>query len=375
VKHCTQCGHVLGLGRFCTNCGHPVAARHHDPLSDPIEPAHLEPDTLEPDALEPDTLEPDDRTPAQDDVAADWRTDTAERTVKPAVATAVDLPSTPDPSPRVPPAATEPPPPPRFPLFADEVVEAGPAPVDPPPVPAPGALLPWEQEDAEEDWEEDDWDEEWEGAGRSRTVKIAGALVVLTVLVVGAWFLGQVIGGDDGGADDPTATDSSSAGSAPGSVDHTAEASAKAPRTAPPNEDVDGNPTSYDASNMLDGVPETAWRTAGDGSGLKLVFTFPAKTRITQVGLINGYAKEATDGSGKKLDWYEGHRRIESVTWNFGVGPVVRQNLEDDRAVQTVDLEPVEVRKIVLKIVSVTAPGDGPAARDFTAISDVLLAG
>ncbi len=36
MKRCTQCGHLLGLGRFCTNCGAPVAPRV-DPLSDPIE--------------------------------------------------------------------------------------------------------------------------------------------------------------------------------------------------------------------------------------------------------------------------------------------------------------------------------------------------
>jgi hypothetical protein len=63
------------------------------------------------------------------------------------------------------------------------------------------------------------------------------------------------------------------------------------------------------------------------------------------------------------------------VTWNFGFGKVVRQDLEDDRALQTTEVEPVEVRKVVLKIVSTTDPGEGPASRDFTAISDVSLVG
>jgi hypothetical protein len=63
------------------------------------------------------------------------------------------------------------------------------------------------------------------------------------------------------------------------------------------------------------------------------------------------------------------------VTWNFGVGDVVRQDLEEDPALQTVEVEPVEVRKVVLKIVATTAPGQGPTRRDFTAISDVFLAG
>ena len=363
MKHCTQCGHVLGLGRFCTNCGHPVAARLSDPLSDPL------------DLTEP----PEPATPAEG-TGSDWHTDTAERPTRLSAARASQAPA----SPRVPPSATEPPPPPRFPLFADEVA-VPPAPSPTPEtvaVPVAGALASWEQEDAgeawdDEDWDEEDWDEDWEdeewdGDGRRRALRIVGAVVVLAAVVAGAWFLGNALGGDD----EPTAQEPSGSVSEPTAeaVDHTAEASAEAPRTAPPNQDVDGNPTSYDASNMLDGVPETAWRAAGDGAGLKIVFTFPEKTRITEVGLVNGYAKEASDGSGATLDWYAGHRRIEQVTWNLG-GDVVRQDLVDDREMQTIEVEAVEVRKIVLKIVSTTPPGDGPSARDFTAISDVLLAG
>jgi hypothetical protein len=204
---------------------------------------------------------------------------------------------------------------------------------------------------------------------------VVGGVLLLAVLVVGGWLLGRTLG------DDPT-TSASDAPSADGvadpaqePADHTAEASAAAPRTAPSTQDVDGNPTSYDASNMLDGVPETAWRVAGDGSRIKLVFTFPERTRISEVGLVNGYAKTATDDAGTTFDWYAGHRRITEVTWNFGVGPVVRQALEEGRDLQTVQIDPVEVRKVVLKIVATTAPGDGPARRDFTAISDVFLAG
>ncbi len=124
---------------------------------------------------------------------------------------------------------------------------------------------------------------------------------------------------------------------------------------------------------MLDGVPETAWRMEGDGSGLKIVFTFPEKTRITEVGLINGYAKKAREG-GKVLDWYEGHRRIQAVTWIFSGGSTARQDLTDGRELQTIDVEPIEVTKVVLKIVSTTQPGTGAARRDMTAISDVVLA-
>ena len=84
-------------------------------------------------------------------------------------------------------------------------------------------------------------------------------------------------------------------------------------------------------------------------------------------------AKKAKDG-GRVLDWYEGHRRIQTVLWIFADGKSVRQNLSDSREMQTIDVEPVEVTKVVLKIVATTEPGDGAARRDMTAISDVLLA-
>jgi hypothetical protein len=376
VKHCTQCGHVLGLGRFCTNCGHPVASRHADPLSDPIDLGDEPPSTRSPEAAVPGDSE-------------DWRSDTAERVPGPAAPDEVRV-AEPPVAPRLPHPVVEAPPPPRFPLFADEVVPAD-VPAETPTTPVspvvlePAAQDAWDDAEvaADEEWD-DEWDDEWDEGRPSRALWVGGVVVVLAALVLGAWFLGQALGGDDPARDpstsgSPSGSTSGSTGGSAGAgqepVDHTAKASAEAPRTAPSTQDVDGNPTSYDASNMLDGVPETAWRAAGDGSGLKLVFTFPERTRIAEVGLVNGYAKTSTDDAGTTFDWYAGHRRITQVTWNLGGGDVVRQDLEDGRALQTVEVGPVEVRKIVLKIVATTDPGQGPAARNFTAISDVFLAG
>jgi hypothetical protein len=368
VRHCTQCGHTLGLGRFCTNCGHPVAARHADPLTAPLADPLSGSDPANNPAADP--------APGQD-----WQNETAERPTR-ATSPAQTRVAPPPAEPRLPPAVVEAPPPPRFPLFADEVVpaeasasaaESGPP---PPPAleadPAPAALA---DEDAEiEDWDEEDWDEEdWEDHRSSRTMWVVAGVALLAVLVVGGWFLGRALGGDDDPAAEPTAGGPADTGEEP--TDRTAQATAEAPRTAPSTEDVDGNPTSYDAENMLDGDPETAWRAAGDGSGFKLVFTFPRKTRISEVGLVNGYAKTATDDAGTAFDWYAGHRRIAQVTWNFGVGDLVRQDLKNDPALQTVEVGPVEVRKVVLKIVTTTEPGQGPTRRDFTAISDVFFAG
>ena len=382
MKHCTQCGHRLGLGRFCTNCGHPVAPRP-DPLGDPVVDPVAEPG-LDP-VVDP-AAEPAAGAPVSGPVAAsDWRTDTAERAPRPPaavgpVAEPVEPPAPIEPvpaSPRVPPVVVEPPSPPRFPLFADEVVpDAPPDPVAQEPA-APVEAAPAGEPAASwvESWQgEEEWDEDWEDERRPRAMWVLAVVVVLAVLVFGAWYLGQQLGGDDDGdkAKDPEAGGPAEPGGE--LVDHTATASIKAPDTAPPNEDVDGNPTSYDASNMLDGVPATAWRAEGDSSGFKIVLTFPEPVRITEVGLINGYAKTARS-KGEDLDWYEGHRRIQRVSWWFGKGKPTRQALESSRELQTIDVDPVETSRVVLNILITSEPGSGDASRDFTAISDVFVGG
>ena len=153
-------------------------------------------------------------------------------------------------------------------------------------------------------------------------------------------------------------------------------ATARAPETAPPNQDVDGDQVSYDASNMLDGVPETTWRAPGDAHGMVLSFKLRQPTELHQVGMINGYAKTSTDDQGRTFDWYLGNRRVETVVWVFDDGTKVRQQLDEGRQLQTVDIEdPVTTTKVRLRLVKVTAPGDGTAARDFTAVSEVSLVG
>ena len=291
------------------------------------------------------------RPPDRGPVDEDWRTSTAERVPRPAVprqGAGTTVPVAPA-TPRIPPAAVEPPPPPRFPLFADEVegpaagvadpVAEEPAPQSPAAFePVPETLSAWAQEDADA---EPTRTSTTTRTGTTGTTTGAGARCGSwarwccwrrSSRARGSWARRWATT-----APRTTRRRVGSADPAEEPVDHTADATAEAPRTAPSTEDVDGNPTSYDASNMLDGVPETAWRAAGDGSGLKLVFTFPEKVRISEVGLINGYAKTATDDAGKTFDWYAGHRRITQVTWNFGVGtrgqagPRGRPGRADDR--------------------------------------------
>jgi hypothetical protein len=331
VSVCAQCGAELDIGRFCTNCGHPVGA--------PVPSTDAEPD---------------------------WRTATAER---PAVG------PDPAPPPVVPPPVTAATTPPRFPLYADE-----PAPLDdtaafgtPPSHRHAGprtrdsrpGWLPW----------------------------LAGALALLLFAGLGAWLL---LGGDDDpgptAADraaatpsetpqptrEPSPTESAEPSDEPSADGQPADlartATATVPATAEPNQDVDGNLVRYEARNMLDGVPETTWRMPGDGTGETLTFDFDSPVTLTSVGMVNGYAKTAREG-GTTLDWYAGNRRVLAVEWLFDDGTLVRQDLEETRTLQSIDVDPVTTESVQVRLVTVTPPGRGPSARNYTAVSEVSLVG
>jgi hypothetical protein len=226
------------------------------------------------------------------------------------------------------------------------------------------------------------------------------AIVMVLVAVGGVWLL---FSGDDGSAadtapppsvsskiganqsptprstapqtsapDEPSTSDSAAAGDP---VEVAGQATAQAPRSAPPNVDAFGNRTTYVAGNMLDGSPSTCWRMAGDGTGASLTFRLAASTTLTRVGMINGYAKNALVG-GRKLDWYAGNRRVLSARWVFDDGTTLDQPLRNTRRMQTIDLPtPVTTSTVTLTLVSVGPPGTGRSARDYTAVSEVSLMG
>lgn len=152
----------------------------------------------------------------------------------------------------------------------------------------------------------------------------------------------------------------------------TAEVSAPPP--APASRDLEGAVVQYVAANLVDGNPGTCWRMPGDGTGASITFRFDDPVRLSQVGLVNGYAKRSTDGQGI-LDWYAGNRRIRSVEWTFEDGTVVTQDLQDTTEMQTVDLDDVETEAVTLRLLEVTPPGPGRASRDYTPISDVRIVG
>jgi hypothetical protein len=151
-------------------------------------------------------------------------------------------------------------------------------------------------------------------------------------------------------------------------------ASARVPATAAPNTDVEGNLVRFEARNMLDGVATTCWRMPGDGTGSTITITLDAPTTLTQVGLVNGYAKSSPDGR-RTLDWYRGNRRVLVAEWTFDDGTTVEQSLGESRDLQMVDVDAVTSSTVTLRLVDVSSPGTGRARRDYTAISDLSLVG
>lgn len=264
----------------------------------------------------------------------DWRTGTAER-----------------------PAVSEVPGEPRYPLYADEAGGTDDPRRRPGPRPGTGGLLPW----------------------------LVGALTLLLLAGAGIWLLAG-----DGGDDGPAAPDrvpgpsagsgggDRSPGAGPGSSgepgDVAASATARVPATAPPNQDLAGNLVRYEAANMLDGRPVTCWRMPGDGTGELLTFELAENTRLTSVGVVNGYAKTARVG-GTTFDWYRGNRRVMAVEWVFEDGTTVTQQLATTRELQVLDLDGVVTGSVGLRLVEVSPPGPGPAGRNYTPISEVSLVG
>lgn len=144
-------------------------------------------------------------------------------------------------------------------------------------------------------------------------------------------------------------------------------ASASAPTTAADGVDACQATTSYSASRLIDGAPDTAWRMDGDGSGQTLTLTLSGEHRVREVGLVPGYNKvDPCDGA----DRFVQNRRPTSVTWLFDDGTQATQTLSDVRQLQTVSVD-ATTTTVRLRLDGVT----GSPERDFTAISEVTARG
>jgi hypothetical protein len=333
---CANCGASLTGGRFCTNCGARIGTVPAPPTwPSPSDTAERQYDWLS----QPRSAPPVTQAPVNPAAPTD---PTVQREVPPIL----------------------PPPPPTFPTTAA-----------PPSGPSHSSYRR-------------------QGPGVGLWVGVALAMVV--VLLLGGFLLLRGSGGGDGTATDstpplvpktkpttapttPTAESSSPSTStsptAGGPATNVAGlATAVSPAHAPGGVDFAGRPVSYVAPNMVDGITDTCWRTVGDATGTVLTFRLDRPTRLTRVGLINGYAKIAYD-NGRRFDWYLGNRRVLGVDWIFDDGTTVSQAFGSDRTMQQTAIKPVTTSAVRLRITSVSPPGKGRAARNDTAISEVLLIG
>lgn len=267
---------------------------------------------------------------------------------------------------------------PRYPLFADEAehpVEDAGAP-EPTVVAALTAAQRWEPApDAP--------------APRLWPLWLGGLVTVVLVLLLGLWLL---LRGPDEAPSPATSEETAAGAPASGTPENGAtstgvptpfggeardlagDARAEAPATASPATDVSGETVTFEAGNLLDDDPTTAWRMPGDGTGATLRIQLDAPATLTEVGLINGYAKTGRSG-GRTFDWYAGNRRVLEVEWTFGDGTTVTQSLRETRELQTVEVPEVTTSTVQLRLVRVSAPGNGPAGRDNTPISEISLVG
>lgn len=145
--------------------------------------------------------------------------------------------------------------------------------------------------------------------------------------------------------------------------------------TAPASTDSRGNPTTFDATNTIDGRDSTAWRCPGDANGATLSFTFATAVQITSVGAEPGYNRiDQFNGDDR---WLE-NRRVTSITWSCvtasgATSGTTSQTFQDVRQVQTTATQGNfdKCATLVATITGATPQG----TRDFTAISEVSAAG
>jgi hypothetical protein len=140
---------------------------------------------------------------------------------------------------------------------------------------------------------------------------------------------------------------------------------------APQSTDGAGAPVVYVPEQMLDGTMNTAWRCNGNGVGQVVTFGFPAGTTISQVGLVNGYAK-VDPATG--VQRYREYRRITQVTWTFANGTSFQQSLSDRvETVQKLTILPQSGDQVSLTIEASAEPGSTARGRDAALISEVAF--
>jgi hypothetical protein len=144
----------------------------------------------------------------------------------------------------------------------------------------------------------------------------------------------------------------------------------RASETRPNGTDACGDPTNYQAANMIDREDDTAWMTPGDGAGTVIDVTLRSPAVVTQVGLLPGYDK--FDPCSQE-DRFPQLRRVFRVEWEFDDGSTLEQTLRDQPDLQMENLsEAVTTGHIRVTILETRPPGDDDL--DYTPISEIRVA-
>ena len=347
MSSCTSCGHQLGVGRFCTNCGAPVDS------SDPRRHAGQHPGHRR-------------------RLAHRHRRAQARPRPRPTRA-------------RLRPRCA-PPPPPRYPLFADEVEGCTPygplttTTAEPAAEPAAAAAVA-------------DATRPSRTHERVRAVRLRVRRGAPQPRCSGSWRPRWSLALLDGRLVVPgprrrprrgraTTAAAASRPRTPETGSRTASTSPGAPR---PRRRRRRRPTRTSTATRSPTTPATcstasprplagARRRHRRGAHLHAARADRAAPRS---GWSTATPRPSTDDQGRTFDWYLGNRRIESVAWVFDDGSKVRQELAETR--ERADWSTSTRRRHRQSRAPARRrsrrPGEGTAARDFTAISEVSLVG
>ncbi len=148
--------------------------------------------------------------------------------------------------------------------------------------------------------------------------------------------------------------------------------------TMGPGQDGSGNTVFYDAINLIDENPETAWRCPGHGQESVTFRLNPQGTvTVTEVALIPGYAK--TDPVGK-VDRFAQNYTVTRVRWSFtgGSSPqtyeqtIARPGRQPARFTLPA---PVEAATLTMTVLDTAEPTASPGSNVGIAVSEVSVIG
>ena len=175
---------------------------------------------------------------------------------------------------------------------------------------------------------------------------LAGAAAAL--VVVGGVAVAGLRSGALGGDRAPTA--GAAAGAAAVAVP-AGSVRAEASSTQQPDSGI-----TYVAANTLDGRPETAWNSDGQGTGASLTYTFATPVDLASITVFNGYQKVRTGSNSSTVDLFALNQRVKALRVVTDAGSV-DWTLRDDRAPQTLGRAFGRTRTVRLQVVS-TYPSD-----------------